>query len=136
MTFRVVAIPLFAAICLASPVIASAEQAKKGRGYSPRGGGSGETATRSGGDSSRRSGEGDRTASTNNRPAERRAESRPESGGEERRAVSRRPEERRVEAAPRKLARKAGRRSAVPKAATTIATTSVNAMRFRVTTGR
>ena len=43
MALRVVAIPLFAAICLASPAIASAEQAKKGRGYSPRGGGSGVT---------------------------------------------------------------------------------------------
>ncbi|MBY0497773.1 MAG: PEGA domain-containing protein [Cyanobacteria bacterium] len=81
MTLRVVAIPLFAAICLASPVLSSGEQAKKGRGYSPRGGGGGETATRSGGGdsnrgsgtSSRRSGDGARTASTNNRPSERRA---------------------------------------------------------------
>ena len=100
MALRVVAIPLFAAICLASPAVSSGEQAKKGRGYSPRGGGSGETATRSGGDTAarsggdanRRNGDGDRSATTN-RAAERRAESRPE----ERRATSRAPEERRSE---------------------------------------
>jgi PEGA domain len=106
MALRVVAIPLFAAICLASPAISSGEQARKGRGYSPRGGGSGETATRSGGDTARsgggtatrsggdanrRSGDGDR-ASTSNRAAER-GESRPD----ERRAVTRAPEERRTE---------------------------------------
>ena len=112
MKFRVVAIPLFAAICLASPDISSAEQVRKGRGYSPREGGSGETATRSGGDSNRRSGDGDRTATSNSRPAERRAENRPE----ERRAESR-PEERRAESRPderRDTAEDRGR-YAVPK---------------------
>lgn len=92
MKFRVVAIPLFAAICLASPAISSSEQVRKGKGYSPRGesGGSSEpTATRSGGDNR---GGGDRTATSNNRPAERRGESRPE----DRRAVSRPPDERRT----------------------------------------
>ena len=92
MKVRVVAIPLFAAICLASPAITSGEQARKGKGYSPREGGGGQTATRSGGDD--RGSGGDRTATSSNRPAERRADSRPE----ERRADSR-PEERR--AAPR-----------------------------------
>lgn len=91
-----VAIPLLA-ICLASPAIATGEQAKKGRGYSPRGeSGGGQTATPSGGDSNRGSGTsrsgGDRTATTTSRPAERRADSRPE----ERRAQSR-PEERRAD---------------------------------------
>ena len=91
MKFRIVAIPLFAAICLASPAISSAEQVRKGKGYSPRGSGesggtstrSGSgTATKSGGDS--RSGGGDRTATTSNR-----AERRTSSSGEERRAASR-----------------------------------------------
>ena len=97
MGFRIVAIPLFAAICLASPAITSGEQVKKGRGYSPRDGGGKQTATRSGddgnrgGDTSR--GGGDRTAATNNRPAERRADNPPP----ERRAVSRPPDERRTE---------------------------------------
>jgi hypothetical protein len=101
MALRVVAIPLFAAICLASPVISSGEQVKKGRGYSPRAGGSGgETATRSGGDNSRggdtsRSGGGDRTAATSSRPSERRADNPPA----ERRAVSRPADERRTESA-------------------------------------
>ncbi|HEX6163688.1 MAG TPA: PEGA domain-containing protein [Vicinamibacterales bacterium] len=95
MKFRVVAIPLFAAICLASPTISSAEQVRKGRGYSPREGGGSETATRSGGDSNRRNGDGDRTTTTTSRPAERRADSRPE----ERRAESR-PEERRADSRP------------------------------------
>jgi hypothetical protein len=100
-----VAIPLLA-ICLASPAMSSGEQAKKGRGYSPRGeSGGGQTATRSGGDSNRGSdtsrGGGDRTATSSSRPAERRADSRPterraENPPEERRAVSR-PEERRAE---------------------------------------
>ena len=93
MKFRIVAIPLFAAICLASPTISSGEQVRKGKGYSPRGSGDsgGGTATRSGGDN--RSGGGDRTATSNNRPAERRGDNR----GEERRATSRAPEERRTE---------------------------------------
>jgi hypothetical protein len=89
MTLRV-AIPLLA-ICLASPAITGAEQAKKGRGYSPRGeSGGGQAATRSGGDSNRGSGDtsrsgGDRTATSNSRPAERRAESRAPERTEERR---------------------------------------------------
>ena len=96
MKFRVVAIPLFAAICLASPDISSADQARKGRGYSPRSGG-GDTAARSGGDTSRRGGDGDRSAGTSSsRPAERRAESRPEQRRAEQRAESR-AEERRGE---------------------------------------
>jgi hypothetical protein len=75
MKLRVVAIPLFAAICLASPALTSAEQAQRGRGYKPReGGGSTQAAEKSGGDSNR--GSGDRTAGTNSGPAERRAETR------------------------------------------------------------
>ena len=75
MKLRVVAIPLFAAICLASPAITSGEQAQRGRGYRPREGGGGtQTAEKSGGDNNR--GGGDRTAATNSRPAERRAETR------------------------------------------------------------
>src|SRR5829696_6788161 len=69
---RRVAIPLFAAMFLASPATSSGEQARKGKGYSPKeGGGSSGTATRSG-DENRGSGGGDRTAGTNNRPADRR----------------------------------------------------------------
>ena len=64
MRLRVVAIPLFAAICLASPAITSAEQAQRGRGYRPRDGGGGQTAERSGGDN-RGGGERNRTAGTN-----------------------------------------------------------------------
>ena len=97
MKFRIVAISLFAAICLASPAMSSADQVRKGKGYSPRGSGDsgggtatrsgggtptrsgGETATRSGGN---RSGGGDRTATSNSRPSERRGDNR----GEERRA--------------------------------------------------
>jgi hypothetical protein len=75
MKLRVVAIPLFAAICLASPTITSGEQAQRGRGYRPReGGGATQTAEKSGGDNNR--GGGERTAGTNSRPAERRAETR------------------------------------------------------------
>lgn len=75
MKLRVVAIPLFAAICLASPAITSAEQAQRGKGYRPREAGGGtQTAEKSGGDNKRDG--GDRTAGTNSRPAERRAETR------------------------------------------------------------
>ena len=93
MKFRIVAIPLFAAICLASPAMSSADQVRKGKGYSPRGSGDrgGGTATRSGGDrgggtatrsgGDNRSG-GDRAATSNSRPSERRSGNR----GEERRA--------------------------------------------------
>lgn len=93
MKFRIVAIPLFAAICLASPATSGAEQVKKGKGYSPRGSGDsgGGTAARSGGDN--RSSGGDRSATSNNRPSERRSDNR----GEERGAVSRQREERRSE---------------------------------------
>jgi hypothetical protein len=93
-----VAIPLLA-ICLASPAITSGEQAKKGRGYSPRESGGGQsssgrsgggTATRSGGDNNR--GGGERTATSNNRPEERRAVSRTNDPPPERRAESRAPE--------------------------------------------
>jgi hypothetical protein len=74
MKLRVVAIPLFAAICLASPVITSGEQAQRGRGYRPRDGGGGtQTAEKSGGDNNRG---GDRPATATSRPAERRAEAR------------------------------------------------------------
>jgi hypothetical protein len=83
-----VAIPLFAAICLASPAITSGEQAKKGRGYSPREGG-GQSAGRSGGDTSRG---GDRTATSSSRPEERRAVSRTSDPPAERRAESRAPD--------------------------------------------
>ena len=86
MKLRVVAIPLFAAICLASPEITSGEQAQRGRGYRPRDGGGGQTAERSGGDNNRggersagerNGGEPARTAGGNNsRAEERRAESR------------------------------------------------------------
>jgi hypothetical protein len=72
MKFRVVAIPLFAAICLASPATTSGEQAQKGRGYRPREGGSTPTATRSGDDNRG----GDRGTTSTSRPAERRAEAR------------------------------------------------------------
>jgi len=75
MKLRVVAIPLFAAICLAPPAITSGEQAQRGRGYRPREGGGGtQTAEKSGGDNKRDG--GDRSAGTNSRPAERRAETR------------------------------------------------------------
>jgi hypothetical protein len=74
MTLRVVAIPLFAAICLAFPDITSGEQAQRGRGYRPRDGGGGtQTAEKSGGDNNRG---GDRPATSTSRPAERRAEAR------------------------------------------------------------
>jgi hypothetical protein len=73
MALRVVAIPLFAAICLASPAITSGEQAQKGKGYRPREGGGTQTATRSGGDNR---GGGDRSTTSSSRPAERRAETR------------------------------------------------------------
>jgi hypothetical protein len=91
MKLRVVAIPLFAAICLASPAVISGEQAKKGRGYSPResGGGGGQAAGRSGGDNNR--GGGDRTASSGSRPEGRRATSRT-NPPPERRAESRAPD--------------------------------------------
>jgi hypothetical protein len=62
MKFRIVAIPLFAAICLASPSITSGEQAQRGRGYRPRDGGGGQTAERSGGDNRGGGGERARTA--------------------------------------------------------------------------
>ncbi|HUQ85986.1 MAG TPA: PEGA domain-containing protein [Vicinamibacterales bacterium] len=75
MKLRVVAIPLFAAIALASPAITSGEQAQRGRGYRPHDGGGGtQTAERNGGDNNR--GGGDRPASTTSKPAERRAEPR------------------------------------------------------------
>jgi hypothetical protein len=74
MTLRVVAISLFAAICLAFPAITSGEQAQRGRGYRPRdGGGGAQTAEKSGGDNNRG---GDRPATSTSRPAERRAEPR------------------------------------------------------------
>ncbi len=80
MTFRVVAIPLFAAICLASPALTSGEQAQRGKGYRPREGGGGtQTATRSGGDNPG-GGDRDRTASTTSRPAGRQAEPRAADG--------------------------------------------------------
>jgi len=89
-----VAIPLLA-ISLVSPAITSSEQAQRGRGYKPRESGGGSTATaKSGGDN--RGGSDRPATSSTNRPAERRAESRPESSTEERRAVSR-PEETRAE---------------------------------------
>ncbi len=72
-----VAIPLLA-ICLASPAISSGEQAKKGRGYSPRESGGGQTATAKSGGDNRSGGDRDRTTTATSRPAERRAESRPE----------------------------------------------------------
>jgi PEGA domain len=76
MRLGVVAIPLFAAICLASPAIADGDQAQRGRGYRPHDGGGGQTAERSGGDN-RGGGERNRTAGTNdNRAEERRAANR------------------------------------------------------------
>jgi len=88
MKFRIVAIPLFAAICLASPAISSADQVRKGKGYSPRGSGEsgGGTATRSGGDNRSGGGDHDRTATSNSRPSERRADNRGEQRRDERRA--------------------------------------------------
>jgi hypothetical protein len=71
MKLRVVAIPLFAAICLASPTIANGDQAQRGRGYRPRDGGGGQTAGRSGddnrggGQTAERSGGGDRGGERN-----------------------------------------------------------------------
>jgi hypothetical protein len=74
MKLRVIAIPLFAAICLASPALTSGEQAQRGRGYRPRDGGGGtQTAEKSGGDNNRG---GDRPATATSRPAERRVEAR------------------------------------------------------------
>ena len=74
MKLRVVAIPLFAAICLASPVISTGEQAQRGRGYRPRDGGGGtQTAEKSGADNNRG---GERPATSTSRPAERREEAR------------------------------------------------------------
>jgi hypothetical protein len=96
MKFRV-AIPLLA-ICLASPAISSGEQAKKGRGYSPRGGGGTQTAERSGGDNNRGGSDRERTATANNRPEEGRAETRTAERREEPRArEDNRAEERRTE---------------------------------------
>jgi hypothetical protein len=90
MRLRVVAIPLFAAICLALPAITSGEQAQRGRGYRPRdGGGGGQTAQRSGDDNNRggertagerNGGERGRAATTNTRAEERRADN--NSGGD------------------------------------------------------
>lgn len=70
-----VAVPLLA-ICLASPVISFGEQVVKGRGYKPRESGGGQTAEKSGDDKSRTDSAGERTADTNNRTSERRAETR------------------------------------------------------------
>jgi hypothetical protein len=95
MRLRVVAIPLFAAICLASPDIATGDQAQRGRGYRPRDGGGGQTAERSGGDNRggadrtrtadrERTADRTRTADNNNNRAEaRRAEVRSGEGGDE-----------------------------------------------------
>ena len=82
MKLRVVAIPLFAAICLASPSITSGEQAQRGRGYRPRDGGGGQTAERSGGDN-RGGGERARPAGTTTRTEERRGEARTADRGDE-----------------------------------------------------
>jgi hypothetical protein len=68
-----VAVPLLA-ICLASPAISFGEQVVKGRGYKPRESGGGQTAEKSGDDKSRTDGAAERTADTNNRTSERRAE--------------------------------------------------------------
>ena len=73
MKLRVVAIPLFAAICLASPAMSSDEQAKKGRGYSPRDGGGSADRDAIRRRHNRGGGDRERTATADNRPEERAA---------------------------------------------------------------
>jgi hypothetical protein len=106
MNLRVVAIPLFAAICLASPTIAGGEQAQKGRGYRPRDGGGTSTAEKRGSDNRGGDNNGaaarerERTADNNTRTAdttrtaERRADTRSSDNGDSARTAERRDDNR------------------------------------------